>query len=192
MWLYKLTNKIDGKGYIGTSVNPVSHRVSRHVYAAKSGHNGMAITSAIRKYGIENFSIEVIGQASDYEELMKMEAIAIIAHNTAVPHGYNISAGGLGARRPCSPETRALISARTKGRIPWNFGKCNAKTIARYASRGNRVRQPDGRKPWNFGKKTGPMPEKHRQQIAETMRRVRATRFWSSGRKSQNLTLGGI
>src|SRR5882762_4463739 len=102
MWLYKLTNMANKKAYIGTSVNPVSHRISRHVYAAKSGRKNMAISCAIRKYGIESFKVRVIGQSEDYEKLLRMEAAAIAKQNTLVPNGYNICTGGRGARRACS------------------------------------------------------------------------------------------
>jgi group I intron endonuclease len=196
MWLYKLTNTTNDRAYIGTSVHPISHRISRHVYAAKRGRKDMAIASAIRKYGIDNFRIEEIGQSDDYEELLSMESKAILEHNTICPNGYNITPGGKGARRICSQETRARISARTKGRIPWNFGKRNEQTVRRYANRGNIGHPPIGSKPWNFGKKLGPMPEEQRQHIADTMRQVRATRFWHTrpfwSTKPDKLIQGGI
>jgi group I intron endonuclease len=194
MWLYRLTNKLTDKQYIGTSVNPVSHRISRHVYAAKTGRDsGMPIASAIKKYGINNFTVDPLVQCDDYEYLLDLEAKAIVAFNTRVPNGYNLTAGGRGTRRPCSPETRALISDRTKGRKPWNFGKRNANTISRYA-RKDRPRLKPGRKAgtgatsWNAGR---PCPEAEKQKIAESMRRVRATRFWSSRKKESNPVLGG-
>lgn len=184
MWLYKMTNRLNGKAYIGTSVNPISHRISRHLYAAKHGCTNMAISCAIRKYGLAGFAVECIGESQDYEELLRMEARAIQEQKTLRPNGYNVTSGGCGARRACSQETRSLISAKTKGRIPWNLGKRNEQTIKRYAGKGNLVRQPDGRKPWNFGMKFGPMPEEFRQRIAEGVRQVRATRFWSSKKNS--------
>lgn len=186
MWLYKLTNKENGKQYIGTSINPVSHRISRHVYAAKSGQKGMAITCAIRKYGIRSFSVEVIGEAGTYESLLKMEAEAIREQKTLVPYGYNITEGGKGARRPCSQETRSRISSKVKGKIPWNFGKRNAVTVARYSRTRHVGGAQPGSKPWNLGQKAGPMPEYHKQKIAETMRRVRATKFWSSSKATNS------
>lgn len=133
MWLYKLTNRLNGRSYIGCSVNPVSHRISRHLYAVRKGAKDMAITCAIRKHGFDAFSLEVIGESQDYQELLRMEAQAIKEQNTQVPNGYNITAGGVGARRACSQETRSRISAKKIGKHPWNFGKRNANTIARYS-----------------------------------------------------------
>ena len=191
MWLYKLLNKVNGKGYIGTSVNPISHRVSRHLYAAKCGRKDMAIACAIRKHGIENFEVRELGMFEDYAQLLQAEAKAIVSQRTRVPDGYNVSAGGMGARRACSQETRDRISSKTKGRIPWNFGKRNSLTVKRYANRGNIGHPPIGSKPWNMGKKAGPMPEEMKAKIAEGVRRVRATKFWSS-RKATNLRSKGV
>ena len=200
MWLYKLTNKINGKGYVGTSVNPISQRLSRHLYAANSGRKDMAIACAIRKYGLDAFEVECLAHTDDYEQLLQMEIAAIKEHGTLFPYGYNISEGGQGSRRACSETTRAKISARTKGRKAWNLGKKlgplsedqKIKLSERSARKGkpaiNRgipwseeTRQKmKSRVPWNKGKKTGPMSEEQKQKIAETVSKVRATRFWSS------------
>jgi group I intron endonuclease len=192
MWLYKLTNLIADKGYIGTSVNPVSQRISRHLYAAKSGRENMPIAYAIKKYGIKNFSIETLVQCDDYDYLLDLEAKAIVRFNTRSPNGYNLTAGGRGTRRPCSPETRSLISSRTKGRIPWNFGKRSEATELRYARRGKTSGHRKGTPAWNSGKKLGPLPEEQRKNVAEAVRRVRAIKFWSSRKKESNPTAGGI
>lgn len=187
MWLYKLTNKMNGKSYIGTSVNPVSQRVSRHLYAAKNGlDNCMAITRAIRKYGLKSFSVEIIGESINHEDLMNMEVAAIKAQNTLRPNGYNISIGGVGACRPCSKATAALISERLRAKkmIPWNFGKRNLRTIARYARIGNKGGQQAGAPSKKIGKHYGPLSVSHRQTISETMKKVRAERFWSSKKES--------
>lgn len=184
MWLYRLTNTTNGKAYIGTTVNPISHRVSRHVYAAKSGRTDMAIAEAIRKYGISVFLVECIGESEDYTELLAMEAREIKQQNTLCPNGYNITEGGMGGRRACSPETRSRISARTKGRKPWNYGNRAPSTLLKLAHRGRKAGHPIGKTAWNKGRKMGPMSEAQKQQIAATMRQIRATRFWSTYKTS--------
>jgi len=143
MWLYKLTHKRSGKGYVGTSVNAISKRVSRHLYSAKRGDKNMAICHAIRKYGLDAFKVEAIGESDNYEELLRMETEAIKSHGTLIPLGYNITTGGRGARRVCSAETRAKIAARA------------------LESYRNNTRQP-----WNKGKKTGPLSEELRKRFS--------------------------
>lgn len=48
----------------------------------------------MRKYGIENFSIEQIDTANSPEELGEKERAYIAHFNTRVPNGYNLTAGG--------------------------------------------------------------------------------------------------
>ena len=144
----------------------------------------MAITDAIRKYGIGGFNIETIGESDNYETLLRMEAEAISQYSTLVPNGYNITAGGRGGRVPCSPEKRALISIKTKGRKPWNYGTASRETVERRARRGNKGGARKGSIPWNLGKKSGPMPEEQKQRIAETVRKVRAARFWNCKKRN--------
>ena len=141
----------------------------------------MPITSAIRKYGIEAFSVETIGYAQTYEQLLELEAEAIKLYGTRSPAGYNVTEGGRGAvGRPCSENTRRRMSELAMGRIPWNKGSASAATLARYARRGNKRGTAKGSKPWNLGMKIGPMGAAQKEQIAATMRKIRAERFWST------------
>jgi group I intron endonuclease len=191
MWLYKLMNKQTGKQYIGTSINPVSHRISRHAYAARTGRDsGMPISCAIRKYGIQAFTVQTLVQCPDYDYLLDLEAKAIVAFGTRTPDGYNLTAGGRGSRRPCSSETRALISAKAQGRIPWNKGKRSPATEWVHAHRGMKCGRKKGSIGWQAGKKLGPLPEHVKEKISQSVRRVRATRFWSS--KKYDSQIGGI
>lgn len=204
MWLYKLTNKTNGKAYIGTSVNPIEQRLSRHLYAAKSGRRDMAIACAIRKYGIDNFDVECIGHAKNYDQLLQMEVKAIKTHGTLFPNGYNITEGGMGACRPCSETTKAKISARTLGRTPWNKGKKTGSLSEEHRrklsersftkrngpwNKGVPITEEHRQKliaakrrnpTWNKGKKTGPMSEAEKLKRSEGVKRARAEKFWSS------------
>ena len=62
MVIYKFENKINGKVYIGQTIQKLSKRISSHKYP--SGNKYLPIDSAIRKYGIENFSITIIDHAN--------------------------------------------------------------------------------------------------------------------------------
>ena len=55
MVIYKFENKINGKVYIGQTIQKLSKRISSHKYP--SGNKNLPIDAAIKKYGIENFSI---------------------------------------------------------------------------------------------------------------------------------------
>lgn len=90
--IYKITNKINNKCYIGQSNNPMkrwsSHqsRANTNIDCGKS-----AIHDAMRKYGIENFDFSIIGWFDDYNE---KERYYIQYYNSLIPNGYNIMPGG--------------------------------------------------------------------------------------------------
>lgn len=94
--IYKLTNKINGKVYIGQSVD-VEYRINGHYIEAKSSKPNsklQLIDRAIRKYGAENFTHEIIVECT--EDLLDIyETYFINEYNsTNKKIGYNIQTGG--------------------------------------------------------------------------------------------------
>ena len=90
MYLYKITNQINNKKYIGIT-NSYKRRFREH----KTNHNpNSLICKAIQKYGEDNFKFEVLKQNLSIEEACKLEQEHIIKENSLVPNGYNISKGG--------------------------------------------------------------------------------------------------
>jgi len=83
-----MTNKINGKTYIGQTIQSVSRRIHRH------STGPYAIGNAIRKYGIDNFKVEVLFNSFDVEMLNEAEKQLIKNHNTMYPNGYNLMEGG--------------------------------------------------------------------------------------------------
>jgi group I intron endonuclease len=88
--IYKLTNKINNKVYIGQSVHP-EKRLWEHENRAKNNTDNYPIHMAINKYGIENFDFEIIEWTSDYDN---RESYYIKEYNSIAPNGYNILEGG--------------------------------------------------------------------------------------------------
>lgn len=66
--IYKITNKINNKIYIGQSVRPFE-RFSQHCHNKRT--NISLINKAIQKYGKENFNFEII--ESDIENYNERE-----------------------------------------------------------------------------------------------------------------------
>lgn len=87
--IYKITNKINGKAYIGQSKNPRARWRDHVVGYSKNGVS--LIHRAIKKYGEENFNFEIIGWFEDYNE---KEKYYIQYYRTIKPYGYNIQLGG--------------------------------------------------------------------------------------------------
>ena len=95
MIIYKITNKINGKVYIGKTKYTVEHRWKRHCYDAfsKYEHTKMKLQEAIIEYGAINFTVEQIDVASTKNEADEKE-MYWIAYYDAIENGYNTSPGG--------------------------------------------------------------------------------------------------
>lgn len=118
--VYKFTNLVNGKSYISVTQTSPEERANAHYNSASKGSN-FAFHRALRKYGKENFSHEVIYQTLDRDHMFEMERHFIKEYNTCRldkgAHGYNMTRGGEGYD---SETASALIRKRTlEGTNPW-------------------------------------------------------------------------
>ncbi len=113
MLVYRCTNLISGKVYIGKTSATLRRRWQEHRSAAKQG-SPYLFHRAIRKYGEEAFQVEVLASATTQEELDAMEMRFIAELGSQAPGGYNLRAGGEGG--PHSQKTRELLRAKALGR----------------------------------------------------------------------------
>lgn len=90
--VYKITNLLTGKVYIGQTIKRIELRWSHH----KSDANKCQtyIHRAILKHGHNNFKIEWIASAFNKEDLDWLEEYLIKDYNSISPNGYNIKNGG--------------------------------------------------------------------------------------------------
>jgi group I intron endonuclease len=86
MWIYKITNILNNKIYIGQTIRPINQRFKRHLNDAYKLDTHLA--RAIRKYGQNNFTIEEIDKAMTQNELNKKEQYWIRYYDS-VNTGYN-------------------------------------------------------------------------------------------------------
>lgn len=92
--IYKITNKINNKIYIGQTKTPLKERMRKHYSDAVWEKNVTGIDGAIKKYGKENFIVDILKECSD-EELDFYEKKYIKKFNTFnTSHGYNLTIGG--------------------------------------------------------------------------------------------------
>ena len=101
--IYKITNLINGKIYIGQALD-IYRRWGKHkgnAFNKNSREYDYPIYRAIRKYGLENFSFEIIEECS-VEELDEKEIYYIKKYNSCTlwknSHGYNQTIGGNGTK----------------------------------------------------------------------------------------------
>lgn len=160
-YVYKITNTVNQKAYIGISIHePEKRRIRDHL----SGYGNRIIAEAVKKYGRDAFTYEVLEKNVFPELLPDLEVAYIEKFNTVAPNGYNLTHGGEVAKRP-SAETLHKMSEIHKGEKHYNFGKTLSADHRLKISKAN-----SGEKHYNFGKT---LPKKTRQKISEAKRQPR-------------------
>lgn len=93
-YIYKITNKINSKSYIGKTESTIEKRFQEHCQEAfKERSKERPLYRAMRKYGIDNFEISLIEETDDTEE---REKYWIQKYGTYGSNGYNATLGGDG------------------------------------------------------------------------------------------------
>lgn len=121
MEIYKLTNIINGKCYIGKTERTLDIRWKSHVYDSLKRNYKSLINYAIRKYGPESFNKHVLYVCKSKNILDNMEILMIKEHHSHVSEGgYNMTYGGEGGdtftNNPNKEEIRKRNSQSKIGR----------------------------------------------------------------------------
>ncbi len=90
--IYKCTNIVNDKIYIGQTINTLDKRIVGHMHDAKYKPN--YFHNALNKYGYKNFTWEVIDEALSKDELDLKEIRWIKYYNSFGENGYNLTSGG--------------------------------------------------------------------------------------------------
>ena len=93
--IYKVTNKINNKVYIGQTVRDFNRRKTEHLNQAKNKHASCAyFHSALLKYGFDSFIWEIIFETDCQIELDSKEIEFIDYYYSYGDGGYNLCLGG--------------------------------------------------------------------------------------------------
>lgn len=126
MIIYLITNKLNGKQYVGQTIHTLQERWANH---CSSNSGCVALKGAIKKYGKDAFDLKEIDSANSQSELDEKERFWIERLNTLAPNGYNLKTGGehphlseesiekirtANTGKVHGEETRKLISKRMK------------------------------------------------------------------------------
>ncbi len=112
--IYKHTNKINGKSYIGqTTRENTEKRFSKSDSTYRNYKTCPAFFPALQKYTWDNFETEILVSCFDQDYLNKMEEYYIHLFNALAPHGYNTNAIIEGNVK-LSDSTKAKIGAKQK------------------------------------------------------------------------------
>lgn len=90
--IYKITNKINGKVYIGQTTKSLEKRWVEHKYTNPT--RKYLLHKSMDKHGRDNFEIQQLAEAFTSEELDFLEIKYIKEFNSISPNGYNLELGG--------------------------------------------------------------------------------------------------
>ena len=91
--IYKATNKLNNKSYIGQTIKTLEERQKEHFYMAFNKNKDTYFYKALRKYGKENFEWEILENNILKEQLNEKEKFWINYYDT-FNQGYNLTQGG--------------------------------------------------------------------------------------------------
>lgn len=176
MIVYKTTNLINGKIYIGQD----SKNNPRYF------GSGLTIKKAVKKYGVKNFVKEILEYCDTKEQLSERETYWIeYFDSTNKKIGYNISKGGEFSRLGtiCSGETKLVLSECKKGSKNPMYGKTIFEVwVEKYGFsdaeilyskwRDSLSNAALGHIPWNKNKQ---MSENFKQNMSKIVKGIRHT-----------------
>lgn len=179
--VYCYINKVNGKRYIGQTIQKIKDRHRKHLNDSKnkSKHNySIPFYRAIRKYGIENFELIIlVMNCEDYNELNNYEKIYIKQFESlATQNGYNVSDGGnnanvfAGKTKEEMREFGRKISEARKGKYAGenhpNYGKKISEEAKRKMSETKKKRYSKENHPM-YGKKHSEETRKKMSEMAK-------------------------
>ena len=108
--LYKITNLLNNKSYIGVTNRNPEERFMEH----KRPSSKSFIAKAIQSDGLENFSFEVLVTDITEKDISDLECKYIKKFNSLLPNGYNADLGGIKYHKH-SEYIKNIISEKGKG-----------------------------------------------------------------------------
>lgn len=189
-FLYQYTNKVNGKCYVGITIDPI-RRKKLHDEARSDAR---FFNRAVKKYGIGAFEYKILATFDDLTAAAYHEQAAIQKLGALAPDGYNLTGGTpntkysgphsvemrakIGAShlgiRP-SAETRAKMSAAKKGRptymkgkhhTPETRAKISMAKMGRVSPRKGKKHSPESRKKMSDSHKGIPMSLERRVKMS--------------------------
>ena len=122
--VYRVTNVLNGKVYVGVTTKSLNERWKHHVFSSKN--NDLVFGAAIRKYGEDRFTMEVLEKCESRQHMLEREKFWIEELNSHVSQGrgYNMTMGGEGVfGYNHTEEAKRSMSEKRKGAQNHNFGK---------------------------------------------------------------------
>ena len=184
MIIYKITNTVNGKVYIGQTTTTLLKRKNGHNADSKRDRKRKPkskISAAICKYGMDNFKFEFMSSASCQDELNSLEVEYIAMFKSNVDEfGYNLLSGGKQNGRH-SEETKRKISITLKENPnKYWLGKAHSDESNRKRSETTKGKSCPQR-----GRK---FTDEQKKEISDRIKACRANNFWSTIKAKETVT----
>ena len=183
--IYCITCLVNGKMYIGQTVQLLDNRWRRHVLSTQRGSDHK-FHRAIRKYGEENFLVEeVLTVSAPTKEILKRKLdyveMRLIKRFNTFRNGYNMTLGGEGqlgkvfseeskrkmseaAKKRCTPEFRKRKSVLMK-----NLRQDESFVQKQCEASRNALRNPELQKKMGLSRRGKPLSEEHKRKIGRAV-----------------------
>lgn len=140
--IYCIENLVNGKKYIGQSVNFVGRQRQHLSHLRRNIHKNEYLQNAWNKYGESNFKFSII-EICDIDSLDELERFYIDKYNSMdVKYGYNRESGG-NLKKKASEETKNKISKNhadvSKENNPFYNKKHSKESIQKYLENPNYI-----------------------------------------------------
>lgn len=151
MIIYKITNLINNKAYIGQSKRPFSRRYNQKWW--ESHDLSPILKKSTIKNGHANFRVEILFEQKTFNKCLldELEKHYIKLLNTLNPHGYNLTTGGSAPTHTKEIQQKIAKTRRElfkSGKIKiWNKGVCHSEDTKNKISKSKK-----GNRAWNKGK----------------------------------------
>lgn len=184
--IYKITNKQNGKFYIGSSVNIEMRWYAHKSYLRRSVHSNPHLQNAWNKYGEDSFIFSILVETEEDSLLDKEQELIDETKCCDKNVGYNkaLIAGSPMKGRKHSPEAIEKIRKASAGRV-------NSPETRRKISLSNKGRKmsAESRKKMSEAKKGKPCPWMRRPRKPETLKKISEFQKTRTGHKNSNSRL---
>lgn len=191
--IYKATNKLSGKSYIGLTTKALKERIRGHIKDSKIKNHTFKFANALRKYNFDDWDWIILHKDIPFKYLSKMEEFYIFLFNT-YNEGYNSTKGGEHSpmHNPISRRKNALartgksrpdvaernrrnrgkkLSEEHEKKLSDNFSGKNNPFYGKTHSDETRLKMSKAKEnyiPWNKGK---PHSEETKRKLKEAWKR---------------------
>lgn len=169
--VYLIRNKVSGKCYVGQTRRTLQQRFNSHKKVVGRSNACKALSDAMARHGVDNFSIEVLHRCSSQEEMDRMEIQFIAKLKTFAPGGYNLTLGGggkSGYKHSAESVEKMAASHRGKPLTEEHKKKVSESLIGNKRALGSRHSEEtkSAISAMQIGIKRPPQTEAHRAAIA--------------------------